>query len=128
MFKMNIIPSSESHFFDYNQIAPINQRYPSPSNIINQIIFTESGVNLPEKQSIFEYKNLSGQFSNYINFSDQINNFQSFNEYIHYYPMNVTDLDEIDNSNMNQNRSLKIPYLSSYKINFFAYNPYAALF
>ena len=129
MIAMNILPSSDAHFFDYNQTAPIDKRYPSPSNINYPIYYTASGNNLVQNpNSIFVYTNLSGQFSNYAQFTQNINNFQSFNEYIHYYPKNIDDLDDIDNKNMQQNRALKIPYLSSYKVNIYTFNPYPQLF
>lgn len=138
----NILPSSESNFFDYNQKGPINLNYPVPNNIsgsyyiISGNLYKYSGVyyalpsaNLPQRDnSIFDYTGLSGKFSNYSEFSGVINNFNSFNQYIHYYPKIVDELDDIDSENMNKDRSLKIPYLSSYKVNTFVYNPYRELF
>lgn len=139
-----ILPSSESNFFDYNQSSPINQRYPSPSSFIaSQYLISgvylysgiyatfPSGENLivsEQETGIFHYDGLSGQFSNYSKFTGIKNNFQSFNTYIHYYPKNVEDLDDIDNNDMDKDYSLKIPYLSSYRINTFTYNPYRTLF
>jgi len=129
-----VLPSSESNFFDYNQNYPINTKYPSPSNLFTAkysgVYSTFNPENLPhsiDESGIFAYNNLSGQFSNYTQF-DIINNFQSFNTYIHYYPQDINDLDDITENNKNRDYSLKIPYLSSYKINTFTFNPYGPLF
>lgn len=145
-----ILPSSESNFFDYAQTSPINNRYPSPSSfVVSGVLLTSgsytysgiyatfkkedlnynSGLYPQNKESgIFHYEGLSGNFSNYAKFSEIKNNFRSFNAYIHYYPKNVENLNNINEDNMDENRDLKIPYLSSYRINTFIYNPYGALF
>lgn len=130
-----ILPSAESNFLDNNQTAPMNQRYPSPIDLFTP---TYSGVyaTFPsqelkfsnEESGVFHYNQLSGQFSNYSQFEAIKNNFQSFNTYIHYYPKNVNELDDITTNNMNKDRGLRIPYLSSYRINTFTFNPYKALF
>lgn len=137
-----ILPSSESNFFDYSQSGAINQKYPSPSNLfIQQYATSESYIysgiyatskkeDLPyssRESGIFHYDGLSGQFSNYAQFTGIKNDFRSFNTYIHYYPKDVESLDDINKNNMNENREFRIPYLSSYRINAFVFNPYGAL-
>lgn len=123
-----VFPSSESNFFDYSQSGAINASYPSPSNILNAIYYTLPSANLPQRSdSIFAYSSLSGQFSNYSSL-ETLDDFQIFNQYIHYYPKNVSELDDIDVKNMDEDYSLKIPYLSSYKVNNFIYNPYGNIF
>lgn len=138
-----ILPSSQSHFFDYSQESPINQQYPDPPDLFSTR-YTNSGTYIysgiystnkkqdlfynEEESGIFHYNQLSGQFSNYATYNNIKNNFQSFNVYIHYYPKIISDLDDINSNNIKNDRALRIPYLSSYKINTFIFNPYRALF
>lgn len=76
--------------------------------------------------SIFTYENLTSIFSNassgvYIYNPDgsisgiKISTFNIYNPYIHYYPENPKELDDIDLSNMKKDRALRIPYISSFK-------------
>lgn len=121
-----IFPSSESNFFDYNQIAPINKNYPSPSNILNELYKTLPSADylIIQSGSIFSYIEQSGKFSNYYKFDSIKNSFNIFNDYIHYYPKYIEQLDDIDEKNKDENIHLNIPYLSSYKVNTDNYNPY----
>lgn len=131
---MIVLPSSESNFFDSRQYhsinggSGINAIYPSPTNFPSGI---GSGlyVTFPSSASsgsvpVFEFDDLDGRFSNA---ERTISDFQSFNTYIHYYPKKIDDLDNIDQDNMNRDKSLQIPYVSSFRINAFIFNPYGVI-
>jgi hypothetical protein len=134
---MIILPSSEANFFDTAQYhskgSGINASYPNPSGADKKMsgAYKPSGIYVTYSSSassgdvaVFSSNELDTAFSNaeFI-----INNFQSFNEYIHYYPRKIDDLDNITPDNMNRDKSLQIPYVSSFRVNAFVFNPYGVL-
>jgi hypothetical protein len=125
-----VLPSSESNFFDSRQYhsmnrgSGINASYPNPVTFISGLYTTFPSSASSGNAPIFEFDDLDGRFSNA---ERTISDFQSFNTYIHYYPKKIDDLDNIDQDNMNIDKSLQIPYISSFRISTFIFNPYGVI-
>jgi hypothetical protein len=130
---MIVLPSSESNFFDYNQIhsqnngSGINTKYPDPLISGYKVYGTFPSGASSGDVSIFNNIELQSSFSSASEYNLS-NNFKSFNNYIHYYPKNINDLDDIDNSNRGNNYELQIPYISSFKFSLYSFDPYAPRF
>jgi hypothetical protein len=127
---MIVLPSSESNYLDTRQYHEsnsgkgINSVYPYQSGFISLYATYPSGVQGAEKPSIYSYVELYGRFSSGINYSSLLES-NPFNNYIHYYPRNYEDVDKND---VDKDNALRIPYLSSYRVSLYAFNPYAPRF
>ena len=129
-----LLPSGEEHFFDMGQPLPLNETFPSPTGkrpdgMTWEDFFEESGVyktNAPEdpivsqgsidETGVFHYNKLDGQFSSASDPSDNlITDFTIFNAYIHHEKLQIEGEDD---------RVLKIPYLSTYTVSDTRYDPY----
>lgn len=125
-----ILPSGEANFFDFNQsFLPVDSGYSFDSSKSGILLHTYPAFSgeIRSSGNIFNYEILTSAFSNassgfYIYNPDgsisgiKIESFNLFNPYIHYYPKDPKELSNITIDNMNEDRSLKIPYISSYKV------------
>jgi hypothetical protein len=121
-----ILPSGEANFFDFLQFG---SGYIYSSGTPEMLLYTypEFSGEVRTSGNIFNYDILTGAFSSassgfYVYNLDgtisgiKIQSFELFNPYIHYYPKNPSDLSSITVDNMHEDRALKIPFISSYKI------------
>lgn len=121
-----LLPSGEANFFDFLQFG---SGYVYTSGTPEMLLYTypEFSGNFRSSGNIFNYDILTGSFSNassgiYVYNPDgsisgiSIKSFELFNPYIHYYPKTPQELSDITVDNMNEDRALRIPYISSYKI------------
>lgn len=121
-----ILPSGEANFFDFSQFA---SGYVYTSGTPEMLLYTHPQFSGEVRSSgnIFNYEALTGAFSNatsgfYVYNPDgsisgiKIKSFELFNPYIHYYPKDPTELSKITIDNMGDDRALRIPYISSYKV------------